>query len=125
MGLIWKEGYAIGYGGRGGIVGGLAGFYRGYNISLIYGVVLSAQWWGAYSICRREFSCIDVMKSHPLALDAATGLVAGLVSTCVAHPIDTLKTRIMTGTSIHMPIGATLRNIIQKEGVKALWRGMT
>lgn len=40
--LIYKEGADAAFGGRGGVFGGLQGFYRGFNISLCYGVLLSA-----------------------------------------------------------------------------------
>jgi hypothetical protein len=62
--IIWKE-------------DGFKGFYRGFNASLLYGILLSAQWWWSYSVCRREFTRIDFLKSNPLLLDASTGLVAG------------------------------------------------
>jgi hypothetical protein len=40
--LIYNEGTDAAMGGRGGVVGGLQAFYRGFNISLCYGVLLSA-----------------------------------------------------------------------------------
>lgn len=56
---------------------GLKGFYKGFNASLMYGILISAQWWWSYSVCRREFSKYSVMNTNPLLLDASTGLIAG------------------------------------------------
>lgn len=111
MTMIWKE-------------DGFRGFYRGFNASLMYGILLSAQWWWSYSVCRREFSRFEIMKSNSFLLDASTGLVAGVTATCVAHPLDTLKTRIMTGTKARMPLVETLKNILKKEGFIVLFRGL-
>jgi hypothetical protein len=61
---------------------GIRGFYRGFSASLFYGVLFSAQWWFAYSVCRREFSKLEFIKSNPFLLDASTGFIAG-VCTCI------------------------------------------
>jgi Mitochondrial carrier protein len=112
MRVIWKE-------------DGFRGFYRGFNASLMYGILLSMQWWWSYSVSRREFSKTDLMKTYPFLLDATTGLIAGVTSTCIAHPLDTLKTRIMTGNKVRMPLMETLRGIWKKEGYRALFRGIS
>ena len=118
--LIYSEGRD--YGGRSG---GVQAFYRGFNISFVYGVVLSTFWWGTYSTSRRYLNSFDALKQHPTALDAAAGLAAGLISTCCAHPLDTVKTRIMTGTTLtYLPILATMRGILVSEGHRALWKGL-
>jgi hypothetical protein len=57
---------------------GIRGFYRGFSASLFYGVLFSAQWWFAYSVCRREFSKFEFIKSNPFLLDASTGFIAGV-----------------------------------------------
>ena len=62
MKCIWKE-------------DGFRGFYRGFSASLMFGILLSAQWWWSYSVCRREFSRVEVMRSNPFLLDASTGLI--------------------------------------------------
>ena len=113
MSSIWKE-------------DGIRGFYKGFSASLMYGILLSAQWWWAYSVSRRELSKIEFMRSNPSALDASTGLIAGVTSTCIAHPLDTLKTRIMTGKRDKMS-GAlkTLVTIIKTEGFRVLFRGIS
>jgi hypothetical protein len=57
---------------------GIRGFYRGFSASLFYGILLSAQWWFSYSVCRREFAKIEFLKSNPFLLDASTGFIAGV-----------------------------------------------
>ena len=111
MRYVWKE-------------DGFRGFYRGFNASLMYGILLSVQWWWSYSVSRREFSKLEIMKQNPILLDASTGLIAGVMSTCIAHPLDTLKTRIMTGNKIRMPLIETLTTILKKEGYRVLFRGL-
>ena len=104
---------------------GLRGFYRGFKASLMYGIVLSAQWWWSYSVCRRELSKISYLKSNHFFLDASSGLVAGITSTCIAHPLDTLKTRIMTGVKSRMPLLETFQSIVRAEGLHVLFRGLS
>jgi hypothetical protein len=43
-------------------------------------------------------------------------------STCIAHPLDTLKTRIMTGNKLRMPLIETLKGIVQTEGYLSLFK---
>lgn len=59
----------------------------------------STQWWWSYSVCRRECGKIPLIRENPVCLDLAAGLVAGLVTTACLHPLDTIKTRIMTAGS--------------------------
>lgn len=110
--IIWKE-------------DGMRGFYRGFNASLMYGIVLSAQWWWSYSVSRREISRFECMKSNPFLLDASTGLIAGVTATCIAHPLDTLKTRIMTGVKSRMALVETFKSIVRNEGFRVLFRGLS
>lgn len=109
---IWKE-------------DGFRGFYKGFSASLMYGILLSAQWWWSYSVSRRELAKFEVMNSNPFLHDASTGLIAGVTSTCIAHPLDTLKTRIMTGNMARTPALSTLVTIIKNEGFRVLFRGLS
>ena len=74
-----------------------------------------------------------------MALDVASGVSAGLLTTVCMHPIDTIKTRIMTSSSAFTPTGTnpsnpttshvsirkTVLDVLKKEGTKGLWRGLT
>ena len=51
-------------------------------------------------------------------------IAAGVTATCIAHPLDTLKTRIMTGTKSRMPLIPTLKGILKNEGFLVLFRGL-
>jgi hypothetical protein len=103
---------------------GLKGLYRGFNASLISGGLFSAVFWGCYSTCRREFSNIDYLVSNPIILDGAGGAVAGIVATVATHPLDTIKTRIMTShCRDNRYMIATGLRIIKNEGRSSLWYG--
>ena len=97
------------------------------------------RWWWVYSVMRRECSKIDVLSHNIMALDVASGVSAGLLTTVCMHPIDTIKTRIMTSSSAFTPTGTnpsnpttshvsirkTVLDVLKKEGTKGLWRGLT
>jgi hypothetical protein len=101
---------------------GLSGLYRGYSSSLLTAVVSSATWWYAYNTCRR-YMHVYFTKERPYFLDAAAGFTAGFSSVCVAHPFDTLKTRIMTGVSRDASMAVSFLRLIKKSEVRHLWKG--
>lgn len=104
---------------------GLKGLYRGFNASLISGGLFSAVFWGCYSTCRREFSNIDYLLNNPIILDGASGAIAGIISTVSTHPLDTIKTRIMTSNcKDNRYMIATGLRIIKNEGKNILWNGL-
>jgi Mitochondrial carrier protein len=103
---------------------GIPGYFRGYNVSLFYGVLAGSQWWWAYSVSRRELSGFKDFAESPVLLDATSGFIAGMYSTIVGHPIDTLKTRIMTNEGKFRSIYGSLKNIVVQEGWRALFRGL-
>lgn len=103
---------------------GIRGFYRGFYSSFVVGSVLSAQWWFSYTIARRIGSHNQYLQSKQTVLDGCSGFVAGLSATLVAHPLDTIKTRIMTGTMSSTSMLHAFQHIVKTEGSKALWRGV-
>ncbi|KAG7096517.1 hypothetical protein E1B28_003946 [Marasmius oreades] len=55
-----------------------------------------------------------------------SGAASGFASTIALQPFDLLKTRLQQGDSLHRQrpsIYRTTRDIIQKDGVRGLWRG--
>lgn len=105
--------------------GGTSNFFRGFSASLYVGVVASAQWWMSYSGCRRELIKLDTFKDNAMALDMVAGSVAGCTSTLLAHPLDTVRVRIMSLKGAKAPpFHVALANIVEKEGTMALFRGL-
>ena len=103
---------------------GLTEFFRGYSPSLVTAVLSSSIWWSAYNICRRTtHGYFDI--SFPQALDAFSGLVAGISSVLVGHPFDTLKTRIMTGVVKDRSMVVNLARLILSRQLSSLWKGFT
>jgi hypothetical protein len=109
---------------------GFRGYYRGFGASLSLGIMYSAQWWFVYSVFRREagsptHALGKYLTENPVVFDASSGLVAGQLTTLVLHPLDTVKTLIMTDPSKQQrSVFARGRDVIHHQGVKSLWRGI-
>lgn len=105
---------------------GTRGFFRGFTASLYVNSVAGAQWWFMYSSCKRLGAENEFGKAHPVYVDAFSGLCAGLTSVLVSHPLDTIKTRIMTNqdTSIKQAFWNVMQTVVKKEGFHALFRGL-
>jgi hypothetical protein len=105
---------------------GSRGFFRGFTASFYVNFVSGAQWWFMYSTCKRLGSENEVGKQHPVFVDAVSGLCAGMSSVLVSHPLDTIKTRIMTNQqcSSKQAFWSVMKAVIQKEGFRALFRGL-
>jgi hypothetical protein len=109
---------------------GLSGFFRGFNSNLAYGVLSSSLWWWTYTVSRRWCSKYFDVTSHHFLMDSLCGLSAGVVSTTLIHPLDTVRARIMAGVYEHnkVKIPSLMRgmlDIAKSEGHKALWRGLS
>jgi hypothetical protein len=81
---------------------GFQGFFKGFGVSLFFASIYSFQWWWVYSGLRRYLVNIPTIGDIPILLDLASGFSAGMFATCLCHPLDTLKTRVMT-TGHHVP----------------------
>lgn len=104
---------------------GYKGFYAGYGPSLVVASVYSAQWWWIYSVSRRKIKYFNYFDKRNAVLDAISGLFAGVGAGIMTHPLDTIKTRIMTSTAIQKnTFIKTFDNVIKTEGTKALFRGL-
>ena len=107
---------------------GIRGFYRGFNSAVIVGTVLSTSWWFVYTLVRRNLSSLGIFNGfsphESTLLDGTSGLIAGTAATFIAHPIDTVKTRILTGKTRTASLTKTLKNIMAMEGASALWKGI-
>jgi solute carrier family 25 phosphate transporter 23/24/25/41 len=65
----------------------------------------------------------DIEKDE-VYIDGLSGFVAGIFATTLAHPLDSICARIMTGTSKDRSVYGNAKAIIQTEGVMVLWRGL-
>lgn len=61
----------------------------------------------------------------------ATGAVAGALAATATHPLDLVKTRLMTqgvrgpsGADLYRGVASTLRTVVRDEGVRGLGRGL-
>eukprot|EP00954_Amorphochlora_amoebiformis_P017458 1319288-Amorphochlora_amoeboformis.AAC.1 len=63
-------------------------------------------------------------KSLSTTEEIVVGTLTGVASTAVAHPLDTAKTRLQLGIVGKGGLGKALTNIIKKEGVRGLYRGL-
>jgi solute carrier family 25, member 44 len=104
---------------------GPRGFFLGFGSNLTHGICGSVVWWWSYTTFRRLSSAYS--KSFPIDVfwtDAIAGLGAGLLSTSLLHPFDTVASRIMTGSTRHHRMVTVFRDIIAREGVRGLYTGI-
>ena len=104
----------------------VGGFFRGFNSSFLVGMIGGAQWWYSYGACRKFGMNTRLGEENQLLVEGAAGLVAGVSSTVVAHPLDTIKTRIMTSSLKTTPHSfvSLLIQVVRSESHRALFRGM-
>jgi hypothetical protein len=108
---------------------GFKGFFRGFNSNFAYGVMSSSLWWWTYTVSRRWCSKYFDITNHHFLMDSICGLSAGVVSTTLIHPLDTVRARIMAGVYEHKKekipsMIKGMKDIIKSEGHRALWRGL-
>ena len=106
---------------------GIKGLYKGFQVSLIFNSIFSFNWWLAYSQTRRFCVGYKSLVDQPLAVDIISGVSAGIAATSFLHPLDTIKTRIMTSQGNHTHAGSilhTFRSVVQNDGYLALYRGL-
>jgi hypothetical protein len=107
---------------------GVKSFFKGFNSSLLVGIVLSSQWWFTYSSVKRLTQSLPSYEQYSLGYDAFTGMAAGMTGAAVAHPFDTIKTRIMVdseaGGGQYKKFIPTLVDTVRKEGVQRLFKGL-
>eukprot|EP00466_Bigelowiella_natans_P005312 jgi/Bigna1/48941/estExt_Genewise1.C_360015 len=69
-------------------------------------------------------TCRTRARSNSSAIqELAVGSVAGILSTAVAYPFDTIKTRIQLGIGNSTSMGGTLVHSVRNEGLLSLFRG--
>lgn len=103
---------------------GIAGLYRGFNISCVGIIVYRGLYFGMYDSLKPVI-LVGSLQDHFLAsflLGWAITTGAGLAS----YPIDTVRRRMMMTSGEAVKYSGSLdcfRQILQKEGVKSLFKG--
>ncbi|GAM24507.1 hypothetical protein SAMD00019534_076820, partial [Acytostelium subglobosum LB1] len=155
---------------------GIRGIYRGFGITVLKNVPYSACWWGSYELTKHYLLQLDIrqhlglkprqkqflllekgdtlqLENEDALVHTIAALVAAVISTTAANPLDVIKTRLQTTTiynfdsaGIGLSSGGrageamatstwqTLlnkshflrvgRDTITKEGWRALWKGL-
>lgn len=101
---------------------GIQGFFRGFSSSLVVHIFYSFQWWFSYSQMRH---LLTPLKLSPVAFDAVTGCFAGVFSSILSHPLDTVKLRIQTGVYPDSDMIKAFGSILKDEGVTGLFNGVS
>ena len=94
---------------------GVAGFYKGAVATISRDVA-----WNSLSFALfRVF--LEAFAVQSAQLNYALGIVAGCLAACATHPIDVIKTRIMTSSGDAASVGIVegLRNLVDEEARRA------
>ena len=100
---------------------GIMGFFKGFQSSLVVHILYSFQWWLAYSTSRRQ---LEHFKMPPLVFDSVTGIFAGVISSVLSHPLDTLRLRMQTGLLSNTNIWDAFFSVLKSDGLKGLFPGL-
>lgn len=63
-------------------------------------------------------------KDRTVLISMISGLFSGSIAKLITHPIDTIKARVQIETKSHEKILHSVSKLIQKEGIKGLYRGV-
>ena len=99
---------------------GVAGFYKGAVATISRDVA-----WNSLSFALfRVF--LEAFAVQSAQLNYALGIVAGCLAACATHPIDVIKTRIMTSSGDAASVGIVegLRTLVDEEGPGVLLSGL-
>jgi solute carrier family 25 (mitochondrial carnitine/acylcarnitine transporter), member 20/29 len=106
--------------------GGIRSVYRGSAMTLARDGPGSAAYFATYETIKRYLTPKDEDgKPGKLSLPAvcAAGGAAGVAMWIPVFPVDTVKSRLQSGDS-NLGIGATIRQLYSKGGIKAFFPGM-
>jgi solute carrier family 25 S-adenosylmethionine transporter 26 len=113
---------------------GVRGLYAGYMSTLLRNApsnVISFSTFEALKHAQlRVQNAGDDCALSPAA-SLATGAIAGALAATFTHPLDLVKTRLMTqgvrgasGADLYRGVASTLRTVVRDEGIKGLGRGL-
>ncbi|THU74183.1 hypothetical protein C4D60_Mb04t30680 [Musa balbisiana] len=100
---------------------GVWGLYRGFGLSVMTYPPSSAVWWASYGSSQH----IIWNQWNMVYAQAASGVVAGAVTSCVTTPLDTIKTRLQVmDTTEKRDVGQVMKRLIAEDGWRGLYRGL-
>ncbi|KAK6928073.1 Mitochondrial substrate/solute carrier [Dillenia turbinata] len=113
---------------------GIRGLYRGFGLSVITYSPSSAVWWASYGSSQRVIwrllghgSGTEEAAPSPwtlVSVQAAGGIFAGAMTSCITTPLDTVKTRLQVmGHEKKLATREVVQKLISEEGWKGLYRG--
>ncbi|KAL0914243.1 hypothetical protein M5K25_014569 [Dendrobium thyrsiflorum] len=115
---------------------GFRGLYRGFGLSVMTYSPSSAVWWASYGSSQRviwrllghsgQYEQTTPSQWQLACVQAAGGVFAGTVASCVTTPLDTIKTRlqVMDNTKERQKARQVVKNLIAEDGWKGLYRGL-
>ena len=103
---------------------GVAAVYRGLSSALIRQAVYGTLKFGLYYSAKEALSSPDC-RAESCVLNLACAVWAGCVSSAVATPTDVIKVRMQSNsTAGDRGVVRVARDIVTREGVRGLWRGV-
>lgn len=114
---------------------GIRGLYKGFGLSVMTYSPSSAVWWASYGSSQRLIWRFLGFGSDPeeaapnkptiVLVQAAGGITAGAMASCITTPLDTIKTRLQVmGHEKKSSVGQVVKTLIVNEGWKGLYRGL-
>merc|ERR1719474_2125035 len=105
---------------------GVKAMYQGLSSALVRQAVYGTIKFGLYYSAKETLSPSSSRQSESCLLNLACAVFAGSLSSAIATPTDVIKVRMQANATHGVTGGFTTvgRDIIVREGVKGLWRGV-
>jgi solute carrier family 25 uncoupling protein 8/9 len=100
--------------------GGIAALWRGVSATAVRATLLSGAQLATYDQLKEETKRRGLAREGT-PLHVLCGFASGLVGQTVCQPADTIKSRVLSGS--HGSVLACVREILQREGLRGLYRG--
>jgi len=103
---------------------GLKEFYHGYQPTVIRAFLFNGPKLAFYTECKNKLSTKYPELEGTIKLHAFSAFVSTTIGTFISNPFDVVKTRIQSSTNTKKnEIYNTIKNIFQKEGFFAFYKG--
>jgi solute carrier family 25 protein 44 len=105
---------------------GVRGLYRGFGITALTYLPSSGLWWGTYRTAHERLER-SMLGTPALLVEVASGAIAGVVTSTLTAPLDTLKTRVQVQSATGgapRGLARVARELVAAGGVRALWSGV-